>query len=124
MHLSASFTVKIGLVFVLTLGNAKRKSIGSCENESISGIFEGFQYFKFEKDFLENENIFQNTRVLVLDESTKIENASVPYKTTISEDTVKTNRMASTKWTYQKERSFVSDYFIFLEILFRFKNLI
>ena len=39
-------------------------------------------------------------------ESTKIENASFPYKTAISEANVKTNRMVSTKWTYQKERSY------------------
>ena len=31
--------------------------------------------------------------------------------------------MVSTKWTYHKERSFVSSCFIFLKILFQFKNL-
>ena len=31
-------------------------------------------------------------------ESTRIENASFPYKTTISEANVETNRMATTKW--------------------------
>ena len=36
-------------------------------------------------------------------ESTKIENASFRYKTAISEANVKTNRMASTNWTYHKE---------------------
>ena len=56
-------------------------------------------------------------------ESTKIENALFPYKTAISKANVKTNRMVSTKWTYQKERSFASNYFIFLKILFQFKNL-
>ena len=30
----------------------------------------------------------------------------------------------STKWTCQKERGFVSNYFIFLKILFQFKNLL
>ena len=50
-------------------------------------------------------------RVLV--ESTKIENASFLYKTAISEANVKTNRMVSTKWTYHKEGSFTSNYFIF-----------
>ena len=38
-------------------------------------------------------------------ESTKIEDVSFSYKTTISEANVKTNRMMSTKWTYHKERS-------------------
>ena len=30
----------------------------------------------------------------------------------------------SKKWTYRKERSFASSYFIFLKILFQFKNLL
>ena len=42
-------------------------------------------------DFLENENIFQKTEVPFLAESTKIENASFPYKTAISTANVKTN---------------------------------
>ena len=32
--------------------------------------------------------------------------------------------MGSTKWTYHKELSFASNYFIFLKILFQFKNLL
>ena len=63
---------------------------------TISGNFERFQYLNFETDFLENESFFRKTRVLFLDESTKIENASFPYKTAISEANVKTNRMVST----------------------------
>ena len=39
-------------------------------------------------------------RILV--ESTEIDNASFPYKTAISVANVKTNRMKSRKWTYQK----------------------
>ena len=35
-------------------------------------------------------------------ESTKIVNASFPYKTAISKANVKTNRMMTTKWTYHK----------------------
>ena len=54
--------------------------------------------------------------------STKTENASFPYKTAISEANVTTNRMVSTKWTYHKEWSLVSNYFIFLKILFQFKS--
>ena len=49
-------------------------------------------------------------------------NASFPYKTVMSEANVKTNRKVSTKWAYHKERSFASNYFIFLKILFQFKN--
>ena len=40
-------------------------------------------------------------------ETTKIENASFPFKTALSEANVKTNRMATAKWTYHKERDFV-----------------
>ena len=46
-------------------------------------------------------------------ESIKIENASFPYKTAISQANVKTNRMMSTEWTYHKEWSFASNYFVF-----------
>ena len=52
-----------------------------------------------------------------------IENASFPYGTAISEANVKADKMVNTKWTYRKERSFASNYFIVLEILFLFKNL-
>ena len=90
----------------------------------ISENFEHFQYFNFETDFLENENFFQKTGVSFLVESTKIEKASFSYKTAISEADVKTNRMVTTKWAYQRERSFSSNYFIFLKVLFQFKNLL
>ena len=81
--------------------------------------FEHFQYFNFETDFLENENFFS-----FLVERTKIEKASFPYKTAISETIVKTNRMVSTKWAYHRERSFASNYFLFLKVLFQFKKIL
>ena len=46
-------------------------------------------------------------------ENTKIENATFSYTTALSEANVKTNRTGSTEWACQKERSFVSNYFIF-----------
>ena len=46
-------------------------------------------------------------------ETTKIESTSFPFKTALSEVNVKTNRMATTKWTYHKEWSFASNCFIF-----------
>ena len=70
------------------------------------------------------ETILKKLDYRFLIESTEMENASFPYKTAISEANVKTNRMVSTKWTYHKERSFASNYFIFLKILFQFKNLL
>ena len=85
---------------------------------------EHFQCFNFETDFLEDENFFKKIGVLFLVERTKIEKGSFPYKTVISEANVKTNRMVTTKWAYHRERSFASNYFIFLKVLFQFKNLL
>ena len=56
--------------------------------------------------------------------SAKTENATSSYKTALSEANVKTNRMVATKWTHHKEQSSASNYLIFLEILFQFKNLL
>ena len=88
---------------------------------TIGESFKRFQYFNFETNFLGKENLFQKKleyRFLV--EATKIENTPFPFKTALSEANVKTNRMATTKWTYHKEWSFASNYFIFLENLFQF----
>ena len=52
-------------------------------------------------------------------ETTYIENSSFSFKTALSEANVKTNRMATTEWTYHKVWSFASKYFIFLENLFQ-----
>ena len=55
-------------------------------------------------------------------ENTTIKTVTYPYKTVLSEANVKANRMGSTKWTYHKESSFVSIYFIFWKILVQYKN--
>ena len=70
------------------------------------------------------QTLFKKLEYHFLVESTKIDNITFPYKTALSEANVKTNRMGSTKWTYHKEQSFVSNHFPFLEILFQFRNLI
>ena len=90
----------------------------------LSENFKRFQYFNFETDFLENENHFQKLEYRFLVESTKIKNASFPYKTAISEANAKANKMVTTKCTYHKERSFACNYLIFLKNLFQFKNLL
>ena len=59
-------------------------------------------FINFETDFLENRNLFKKLEQRFLVESTKIENASLPYKTAWSKANVDTNRMVSTKWTYHK----------------------
>ena len=64
---------------------------------TITESFKRFQYFNFETDFREKENLFQKTRVPSLVETTKAENTSFPFKTALSEANVKTNRMATTK---------------------------
>ena len=87
---------------------------------TISESFERFQYFNFKTNFLENENRFQKLNYCFLVETTKIENTSFPFKTALSQGNIKTNRMATTKWTYHKEWNFASNDFIFFENLFQF----
>ena len=47
--------------------------------------------------------MFKKLEYRFLIETTKIENTLFPFKTSLSEANVKTNRMATTKWTYHKE---------------------
>ena len=70
------------------------------------------------------KQIFWKTKTL-------LQNTEVPFfswkgiisiKTALSEANFKTNKMVTTKWTYNKGRSFASNYLIFLKILFQFKN--
>ena len=75
-----------------------------------------------ERIFWKTETFFTKLASRLLVETTNIENTSFPFKTTLSETNVKTNRMATTKWTYHKEWSFSSNYFIFLEFFFQFWN--
>ena len=72
--------------------------------------------------FWKKETFFKKLEYRFLIESMRIESRSFRYKTAISKTNVKTNVMVSTKRTYHKERSFASNYFIFFEILFQFKN--
>ena len=72
--------------------------------------------------FWKTKTVSKNWSFLL--ENTKIENASFPYKTAMSEANIKTNRMESARQTYHKGRSFVNKCFIFLKILFQFKNLL
>ena len=63
---------------------------------------------------------FKKLECEFLVESTKTENATFTYKTALSYPTVKTNRMARTKWANRKERIFVTNNFFFFlkKILF------
>ena len=82
-----------------------------------------FNTLTLKKIFGKTKIFFEKLEYSFLDESTKIENALFPYKTAISEVSVKTNRMVSKEWTNHKERSFASNYFL-LKTLFQFKNLL
>ena len=53
-------------------------------------------------------------------EATKIENASFPFKTALSEANVKTSKMATTTWTYHKEWSFAVTAYFFWKIFSSF----
>ena len=74
--------------------------------------------------FWEAKDFFKKLEYRFLVEGTEIESASISYKTAISEANAKANIMVSTKWTYQQERSFASNYFIFSTILFQFNALL
>ena len=87
-------------------------------------ILNVFNTLTLKQIFWKTKTFFKKLEYRFLVESTKIENASFPYKTAISEANVKTNKMVTTKWTYQKERSFASNYFIFLDLFFRFEDLL
>ena len=85
---------------------------------TVSGNFGRFLYFNFETNFQKTKTFDEKLEKCFLVESTNTEGTSLPYKTAVAEANVKKNRMVSTTLTYHKERSFASNYFIFLKILF------
>ena len=66
------------------------------------------------------KTFFKKLQYRFLVETTKIEKASFPFKTVLSEANAKASRMGTIKWTYHKKWSFASNCFIFLENLFQF----
>ena len=70
--------------------------------------------------FWKTKAFFKKVEYPFLVETTKIGSTSFPFKTSLSEASVKTNRITTTKLTYDEEWSFASNYFIFLENLFPF----
>ena len=65
------------------------------------------------------QDLFKKLEYRFLVESTKIGNKTFPYKITLSEANVNTNRMGSTKWTCYKKRSFASN-----QVLSFFENFV
>ena len=82
------------------------------------GILNVFNTLTLLQIFWKTKTFFKKLEYRFLVETTKIENTSFLFKTTLSEANVKTNRMATRKLSYHKEWSFASNYFIFLENLF------
>ena len=78
-------------------------------------MFNVFNILTLKTIFSKTKGFFKELEYRFLVEITKIENATFPYKTTMPEANVKTNRMGITKWIYRKERSFASNYFSFLK---------
>ena len=147
--LSASFTAKLELPFVLTPESVFfrgfiSKQTGRAQVPLKSGtrdfqnslrlrdrhvfirqsveILNIFNTITLKQTFWKTKAFFRKLEHRFLVESTKTENASFPYKTVISEANIKTNGMVSAKWTFHEERCFSSNYNIFLKILFQFKN--
>ena len=87
----------------------------ACFYVTITGNFERFQYFNFRTDFLKNESLFQKTGV----QSFKYFDTKLPCQGPM----LRQNGMEGTKWTYQKERSFVSDNFIFFKFWFSLRTI-
>ena len=79
-----------------------------------------FKTLTLKKISWKTKTFFKNLEYCFLVGTTKIEITSFPFKSALSEANVKTNRLETTKWTYHKEWSFGSNYFIFLENLFQF----
>ena len=66
--------------------------------------------------FWETETLFKTLEYRFLVESTTIKSAIFSYETALSKANFKKKRMRTTKWTYHKERSFATGYFIFLKV--------
>ena len=76
-------------------------------------ILNAFNTLTLKQVFLKTKTFFKNQEYRFSAEGTRIEIASFLYKIVMSETNVKANGMVTTKWTYYKERSFASNYFIF-----------
>ena len=66
-------------------------------------IFNAFNTLTLIQIFWKAETFFIELEYRFLVETNKIENTSFPFKTALSEANVKTNRIATAKWTYHKQ---------------------
>ena len=89
---------------------------------AISEVSNFFNTLTLKQILWKTKTFFKKMEYCFLVEATKIENSSFPFKTALSEVSVKTNKMVTTKWTYHKEWSFASNCLFFLENFFQFWN--
>ena len=78
-------------------------------------ILKAFNTLTLKQISSKTKNFFKKIECRFWVESNKFESASFSYKTALSEANIKPNSIVTTKWTYQKERSFASNYFTFFE---------
>ena len=76
-------------------------------------VSNAFNTLTLKQIFWKTKSLFKKLEYHFLVEATKTENTSFPFKIALSQAHVKTNRIMTTKWTYQKELSFASNYLIF-----------
>ena len=77
--------------------------------------------------FWKTKTFYEKLKYRFLAEVSVIKSAKFPYQSPLLKANVKKNRnreyrMDTGVWTYHKERSFATNCFIFLEILFEYKN--
>ena len=82
--------------------------------------------FKLWNKFSEKKKntFFKTLECHFLVEITTIKSAKFSYKIDLWKVNVKTNRIGSKKQNYHKNRSFATNYLIFLKIQFHYKNLL
>ena len=78
-------------------------------------VSNAFNTLALKQIFWKTKTLFKKLEYQVLVEANKIENTPLPFKSTLLEANVKTNRMATTKCTYHKECSFARNYISFSE---------
>ena len=78
-------------------------------------VSNAFNTLALKQIFWKTKTFLKKLEYQVLVEATKIENTPFPFKSTLLEANVKTNRMATTKCTYHKECSFARNYISFSE---------
>ena len=122
--------------FKTIIGSSKKRYLGFLKQPSIWEVdiflcdndwkFWTFSALSLWNKFTEKrKSLYKRLEYRFLVESTKIENATSPCITALSEANVKTNRMESSKRMWHKERRFGSNCFLFLsKTLFQFKNLV